>query len=135
MIATTTARPSLTASAGTPVHEACHGLREHTVRIWTQALYCSPLRPSDRPTPHTVCQAIVEQLTACSRVPGGCTALIAQDVGDYPTGFPERIAWCQRTADHAYTVLLTLHPPQFPEDWTAPCRPLVPVPRSGQALH
>ena len=128
MIATTS-QTSITTLAGNPAHEACQGLREHTVRIWSQALYCSPLRPSDRPTPHNVCQAIMAQLAACSRIPGGCTALVAQDFGDYPDGFPERIAWCQRTADHSYTVLITMHPPRVPEEWTTPCRPTVPTPR------
>ncbi len=86
---------------------ACPSLREQAVRVWAQALFCSPLRPTDRPDAFTVCQTIVEQLTACSALPGGCAELVAHEAGEYPENFPERMAWCQSTVDRAYSTLLT----------------------------
>ncbi|WP_371666525.1 hypothetical protein OG985_47180 [Streptomyces sp. NBC_00289] len=78
-------------------------MAEKVIRVWAQALFCSPLRPPDQISTKTVCAAVAEELARHATVPGGCAGAVAQRAGDCPELFTARMAWCLEQATHAYT--------------------------------
>ncbi|MFD8079954.1 hypothetical protein ACFV3E_46155 [Streptomyces sp. NPDC059718] len=79
-------------------------MAELVVRVWAQALFCSPLRPQDRPDQRAVCATVIEELARYTRMPGGCAGAVAQQAGDYPELFAERMTWCLEQAAGVYAV-------------------------------
>jgi len=62
-----------------------------------EALFASPLQPSESPTAETVSQAIgstVRRLGA-----GGCTSHTAEEFGDHPQEAAERMRWVRQLVD------------------------------------
>jgi hypothetical protein len=77
-------------------------LAGYVIKIWAQALFCSPLRRSGRIGVETVCRVAAEELARHMSVPGGVAGSVAKRAGDYPELFTERMAWCLEQAAHAY---------------------------------
>ncbi|HKD87661.1 MAG TPA: hypothetical protein VKB62_03955 [Streptosporangiaceae bacterium] len=62
-----------------------------------EALFASPLQPSDTPTAETVAEAIgstVRRLGAA-----GCTCHTAEEFGDHPDAAAERMRWVRQLID------------------------------------
>jgi hypothetical protein len=77
-------------------------LSGYVIKIWAQALFCSPIRSSGRVDAGTVCSVVAEEILHHVTVPGGISGAVAQWAGDYPELFAERMAWCREQATHAY---------------------------------
>jgi hypothetical protein len=61
-----------------------------------EALFASPLQPSDALTAETVADAIGS--TARRLGPVGCTSLMAQEFGDHPVEATHRMRWVRQLA-------------------------------------
>jgi len=76
-----------------------------------EALFVSPLQPSDRPTPETIAEAIgtmVRRLGAA-----GCTSHTAEEFGDHPEEAAERMRWVrQLVGDRCCCLYLPTAPPK-----------------------
>ena len=63
-----------------------------------EALFASPVQPSDRPTAETVAQAIGSTVGRLGL--DGCASHMAQEFGDHPEEATRRMRWvCQLTGD------------------------------------
>jgi hypothetical protein len=62
-----------------------------------EALFASPLQPSDALTAQTVADAIGR--TARQLGPEGCTSRMAQEFGDHPEAATERMRWIRQLVD------------------------------------
>lgn len=60
-----------------------------------EALFCSPLQPSDAPTFTQVDDAITAALLTYTAE--GCSGLLAQEFGDHPEAAAQRMRWCRTT--------------------------------------
>jgi hypothetical protein len=62
-----------------------------------EALFASPLQPSDRPTAETVAHAIGSTLRRLG--PVGCATQMAQEFGDHPEIAIHRMRWARQLTD------------------------------------
>jgi hypothetical protein len=75
-----------------------------------EALFASPLQPSDTPTAETVADAIGATLRRLG--PSGCTSRMAQEYGDHPLEAASRMHWIrQLTGDLTAFLYVTPAPP------------------------
>ncbi|MEV6332967.1 hypothetical protein [Streptomyces sp. NPDC051909] len=65
------------------------------------ALFCTSLEPADHPDDNAVRAAVLH--TIGSDVNRSCLLQVAQEAGDHPLRYLERISWCRQT------VLLTFY--------------------------
>jgi hypothetical protein len=71
-----------------------------TPDLFAEALFCSPLQPSENPSPEVV-RAAVEN--ASERFgPVRCAELLAAEYGDHPGLAAERMGWCLAAVAGAY---------------------------------
>ncbi|MFG2794510.1 hypothetical protein [Streptomyces sp. NPDC048419] len=75
---------------------------ETAVAILSQALFCTPLQPSQRPDAVTVQREVLHRLGACASNLGYCICEVAQKAGDYPELYITRMAWCRTTVIWAF---------------------------------
>ncbi|MQY05416.1 hypothetical protein [Actinomadura macrotermitis] len=68
-----------------------------TVTDLAQILFASRLQASAAPTPEQVRRAIDERLCACGGDHAECAAYVAQEAGDHPDSYAERMRWALRT--------------------------------------
>jgi hypothetical protein len=59
-----------------------------------EALFASPLQPSDSVTAETVADAIGSTVRRLG--PGGCTSYVAQEFGDHPEQATHRMRWIRQ---------------------------------------
>lgn len=57
-----------------------------------EALFCSDLQPSDRPSREAIDQAVTAMLLAYATE--GCAGHVAQEFGDHPEQAATRMRWC-----------------------------------------
>ncbi|MCP2259027.1 hypothetical protein LX15_002728 [Streptoalloteichus tenebrarius] len=67
-----------------------------------EALFCSPLRPEDRPSPDQVRDAVRASLRAHSGDPSTCACELAQAYGEYPEITVARMRWCREAVAEAF---------------------------------
>jgi len=79
-----------------------------------EALFVSPLQPSENPTPRQVGRAVAESILRYRRP--GCAALVAQEYGDHPAAAIERMRWAVAAVRAAYP------PPFVPSRADRPAR-------------
>lgn len=60
----------------------------------SEALFASPLQPSDRPTAETVANAIGRTVRRLG--PVGCASHMAQEFGDHPETATNRMRWARQ---------------------------------------
>jgi hypothetical protein len=60
--------------------------------VAAEALFASPLQPSDSPTAGQVNTAVEEMLLLHGSA--GCAALLAQEFGEHPGQAVKRMVWC-----------------------------------------
>jgi hypothetical protein len=63
-----------------------------TLTSRAEALFTSPLQPSDRPTPTQV-RAAIEQSMRTHHGPRGCVAALAAEYGEHPETASHRMRW------------------------------------------
>lgn len=68
--------------------------RPHVNATVCEALFASPLQPSDRPTADTVAHAIGTTVQGLG--PAGCASHMAQEFGDHPETATHRMRWARR---------------------------------------
>jgi hypothetical protein len=61
-----------------------------------EALFASPLQPSDTVTAEAVADAIGSTVRRLG--PAGCTSRMAQEFGDYPEAATDRMRWVRQLA-------------------------------------
>ena len=64
--------------------------------VW-EALFASPLQPSDAPTAEAVADAIGRTVRLLG--PEGCASRMAQEFGDHPEAATERMRWIRQMAE------------------------------------
>jgi hypothetical protein len=79
-------------------------LTESVIKLWAQALFCSPARHGECIDVKTVCRAIAEELVRYIDKPGGIRGAFAWRVNALSSSVSERMAWCLDQASRAYTV-------------------------------
>ncbi|GAA2118267.1 hypothetical protein [Actinomadura alba] len=67
-------------------------------------LFACRLQPSADPTPDEVRVAIDELLGACAGAQGRCVAYVAQEAGDHPETYTDRMHWALCTVTRAYAL-------------------------------
>ncbi len=65
-----------------------------------QVLFTTTLQASDHPTEERVRAAVGERLRTAG--PDACAAQIAQEAGDHPEVYVERMRWALNTVNRAY---------------------------------
>ncbi|MBC6456528.1 hypothetical protein HKK72_01145 [Actinomadura sp. HBU206391] len=65
-------------------------------------LFACDLQPSADPTPDQVRQAIHDRLGACSGSHEFCAAYVAQEAGDHPETYTDRMHWALDAVTRAY---------------------------------
>ena len=65
-----------------------------------EALFASHLQPSDQPSLALVRDVVYAEVF--QRREDGCAACVAQECGDHPDLFAERMAWCRRMVAEAF---------------------------------
>jgi hypothetical protein len=65
-------------------------------------LFASPLQESDHPTPAQVRTVIAQQLDACHGDCSTCAGCVAQEAGDHPEQYMNRMRWALRAVRRAY---------------------------------
>ncbi|HET8763022.1 MAG TPA: hypothetical protein VFM12_06365 [Gemmatimonadales bacterium] len=60
--------------------------------LCAEALFCSSLQPSEKPTATQVDDAVTAMLLLHGS--DGCAALMAQECGDHPEAAADRMRWC-----------------------------------------
>jgi hypothetical protein len=76
--------------------------RSYALADLAEALFASPLQESDRPTPAEVRAAVERQLAACHGDCLLCAACVAQEAGDHPERYLDRMRWALATVRAAY---------------------------------
>jgi hypothetical protein len=77
-----------------------------------EALFASPLQPSDNPTAATVADAIGATLRRLG--PSGCATTMAQEYGDHPLQATDRMRWIrQLTGDLTAYLYVTPAPAEI----------------------
>lgn len=61
-----------------------------------EALFCSSLQPSQRPTAQQVWAAVSAHLGAEGERIGECLCQVAQEAGDHPEAYVARMSWCRQ---------------------------------------
>ncbi|MFC4061972.1 hypothetical protein ACFOWE_27030 [Planomonospora corallina] len=74
-----------------------------------EVLFASPLQASDDPSPDRVREVIEDRLRACDEDITECVACVAQEAGDHPEAYRERMRWALRTADRVGSGALAAH--------------------------
>ncbi|GGM59914.1 hypothetical protein GCM10012275_33780 [Longimycelium tulufanense] len=90
-------------------NDAPPGGREENLAELAEALFCSPLRPADHPSPDQVRAAVRASLLAHSNDPGLCACELAQAYGEYPEITVTRMRWCREAVAEAYGLGLAAH--------------------------
>ncbi|GAA3159869.1 hypothetical protein GCM10010466_58350 [Planomonospora alba] len=72
-------------------------------------LFASPLQASDDPSPEQVRAVIEDRLRACDEDIADCVACVAQEAGDHPETYRERMRWALRAADRIGSAALAAH--------------------------
>lgn len=67
-----------------------------------QVLFTSPLQPSDDVTHDAIRIAIDIRLCACGGDAAACAATVAQEAGDHPDSFADRMRWALNAVTAAY---------------------------------
>ncbi len=67
-----------------------------------EALFCSPLQPSERPSREAIDQAITAALLA--HTTEGCAGQVAQEFGDHPEAAAARMRWARRAVADAFAL-------------------------------
>jgi hypothetical protein len=70
--------------------------------LCAEALFVSPLQPSEDPTIEQVSSAI--EATILLHGSEGCAEVVAQEYGDHPQASAERMSWCLGAVHNALTV-------------------------------
>jgi hypothetical protein len=68
-----------------------------------QILFACPLQPSQRPSPEMIRSAIAVQFRSCHGDPAACLAVVAQEAGDRPDLYADRMQWALGCAAGAYS--------------------------------
>ena len=66
----------------------------HPLHELAEALFVSPLQESEHPTHQQVKDAVEATLVACDGDCRQCAACLAQEAGDHPETFVQRMKWC-----------------------------------------
>lgn len=85
-----------------------------------EALFASPLQPSDRPTAETVTHAIGSTVRRLG--PAGCASHMAQESGDHPETAAQRMRWVRQVTGDLCGILYlpTAVPPRDGGDRVRP---------------
>ena len=75
-----------------------------------EALFASPLQPSDKPTAETVSEAIGSTLRRLGAA--GCTSHTAEEFGNHPEEAAERMRWVRGISDRCCCLNLPTAPPK-----------------------
>ena len=78
-------------------------LNQWPAAMLAEALFVSPLQPSDSPTVEQVNTAVEAMLLLHGS--DGCAELLAQECGEHPHGAAERMRWSLTTVRAAYTAV------------------------------
>lgn len=70
--------------------------RMHVKEPVCDALFASPLQPSDTLTPETVATAITGTIRRLT--PSGCSSRVAEEFGNHPEEAAERMRWIRQLA-------------------------------------
>jgi hypothetical protein len=70
-----------------------------------EALFCSPLQPSDGGGALDVRVLVTAALARLGEA--GCAAQVAQEFGDHPELAARRMGWCRTAVEAAFTPTLT----------------------------
>lgn len=70
--------------------------------VLAEALFCSALRPSDRPSTEEVRRAVRETLLRYGADTGACGRIVAQRLRDEPAPAADRMRWCRNAVALAY---------------------------------
>jgi len=65
-------------------------------------LFACRLQPSARPTPDEVRSAIEDLLGTCAGAREHCAAYVAQEAGDHPETYTDRMHWALGAVTRAY---------------------------------
>jgi hypothetical protein len=65
-----------------------------------EALFVSPLQPSESPSPNEVCRAVATTVRRLGI--RGCIAHLAREFGDHPDAAAARMAWARATIGTVY---------------------------------
>ena len=97
--------------------------RMHVNEAVCEALFASPLQPSDVPTAETVTEAIGSTVRRLSAA--GCISRVAQEFGDHPEEAADRMRWIrQLTSDLCGCLYL---PTAVPSTTASAAADLLPV--------
>ena len=94
-----------------------------------EALFASPLQPSDRPTAETVAHAIGSTERRLGRA--GCASHMAQEFGDHPETAAHRMRWVRQVTGDLCGILYL--PTAVPPETLATGAGLLPVSESPAA--
>jgi hypothetical protein len=67
-----------------------------------EVLFACSLQPSADPSPDQVRRAIDERLGVCAGDPRTATAYVAQEAGDHPETYTDRMHWALGAVTRAY---------------------------------
>jgi hypothetical protein len=67
-----------------------------------QLLFVGPVQPSEQPSPAVIRLAIAAQYRRCRPRLAECLAAVAQEAGDHPDSYAQRMRWALRAVDRAY---------------------------------
>jgi hypothetical protein len=81
-------------------------MTEQELTIAAEALYASPLQPSEQPTIDEVREAVHDMILHLGA--DVCALLLAQEAGDHPDMSATRMLWARDTARAAYADVTAL---------------------------
>lgn len=67
-----------------------------------EILFCCGLQESDHPSAEQVRAAIGDRFGACGGDRSACVAVVAQEAGDHPETYLQRMRWALTTVSEAY---------------------------------